>query len=304
MGRLRDGRILRALSAAAGTAAFIAIAIAVNGSISFHIATLHVRAHRVTTAAVAVLALSLLTIAVAERGALRMTLSWWWTALERKAHAAALILAVLALIIGINWGTWAAGGSDSYCYLNQAELFARGEVRDVEPLATDPSWPGSPAAFVPAGHSATPGVPGAFVPICPAGYPLLLAGARLLGGRYAMFIVTPVFGALAVWLAFVLGRRLAGPPAGALAAALALTSPIFLYQVVQPMNDVVATSLWMAALTLALRPGCRDSSRAVGAGLLCGAAVTVRPNLVPLAAVVALCAASSARRDDARGARG
>jgi hypothetical protein len=177
--------------------------------------------------------------------------------------------------------------------LNEAELFARGELRDIEPLATDPSWPGPPASFVPTGHSPCSETPGAFVPICPAGYPALLAAARVLAGRRAVFWITPIFGALAVWLAFVLARRFAGAAAGVLAAALTVTSPIFLFQVVQPMNDIVAAALWLGAIAIATRGSGGAARRAAFSGLVAGAAVTVRPNLLPLAAVVGLCVASN-----------
>jgi len=204
----------------------------------------------------------------------------------------------MALLVGVNWGTFAAGGSDSYCYLNQAELFGRGMVRDSEPMSVEPGWTGSPDAFVPVGHNPSPDVPGSFVPMCPAGYPLLLAATRLTLGRDAMYWVTPVFGALAVWFAFVLGRSLGSPAGGILAAALTLTSPIFLYQVVQPMNDVVAAALWAAALSAATRAGGSDRTRFLSSGVLAGMAVTIRPNLVPLVAAVALCAmAFAAKRD-------
>ena len=56
--------------------------------------------------------------------------------------------------------------------------------------------------------------------------------ARLVFGRTAMFWVTPVMGGIAVFLAFVLGSRLAGKLAGLLAALLTASSPVFLYQIV------------------------------------------------------------------------
>ena len=67
------------------------------------------------------------------------------------------------------------------------------------------------------------------------------------GGRDAVFLVVPVLGAAAVWLMFLLGSRVAGPTAGALAAVLFAASPIFLFQVVQPMSDVPATAWWLLA---------------------------------------------------------
>ena len=285
---LRDGVLLRALLAIAAALLFVAAAVTITGDISFRAGPLPVRAHNAAGPFAGALVL-VLSAWIAARSDLRKSLAWWWAFIERRAALMALALASLALMIGMNWGTFAAGGSDSYCYLNQAELFARGEVRDFEPLATDPAWPGSADAFVPVGHNPSPAMAGSFVPMCPAGYPLLLAMTRVAAGRSAMFWVTPVFGVMCVWFAFVLGSRAGGPAAGILAAALTLTSPIFLYQVVQPMNDVVAAALWAAALACATWPKVCDRSRALLSGLIAGTAVTVRPNLLPLAGAMALC---------------
>ena len=52
-----------------------------------------------------------------------------------------------------------------------------------------------------------------------------------------------------------------------------------LYQVVQPMNDVTTAALWMATFVALLR------RRWALAGVCCGLALLVRPNLLPLALV-------------------
>ena len=48
--------------------------------------------------------------------------------------------------------------------------------------------------------------------------------------------------------AFAIARQLAGGMAGATAAILTATSPIVLFQVVQPMNDMLTAALWLAAV--------------------------------------------------------
>jgi hypothetical protein len=70
-------------------------------------------------------------------------------------------------------------------------------------------------------------------------------------------------------------------------AALLTTSPIFLFQLVQPMSDVAVTAWWLVALLLALSsvPGAP-----VASGVAAGLAVLTRPNLAPLAGIVALVA--------------
>ena len=287
--------MIRGAVAVAAAAWCVAAAVWLTGGLSFRLGSVPLRSHSPLPSLVIAMAATLLVL-FARRDVRRDALTWWWDVIERRPPIGAAILAIAAVAIGVSWGTFAAGGSDSYCYLNQAELFARGDVHDAEPMAADPAWPGTPAAFIPAGHSAVPSRAGALAPICPAGYSLMLAGARLAFGREAMFWVTPLMGGLLVWLTFVLGRSLDGGATGLLAALLTLTSPIVIYQVVQPMNDVPAAALWCAVLVVASR---RSSSAApqsrfswdtgpLVTGLLSGAALTVRPNLLPLAALIGL----------------
>ena len=204
------------------------------------------------------------------------------------ARALAAIAAMAAAMAGVVWGTHAAGGQDSYSYLSQAELFASGRVAHTERLAAVAPWAYLADAFVPVGHVAAAGRVGASVPMCSAGYPIAMAAARLVGGRRAMFAIVPLCGAAAVWLTFVLGSRVAGPQAGAIAAMLLAASPTFLYQIVQPMSDVPATAAWVGALVAATHPRFATSpGLTLAGGFITGLAILVRPNLVPLAVVVA-----------------
>jgi len=209
--------------------------------------------------------------------------------LVRDARWIAAAAAVAAAAAGFAWGTYVAGGSDSYCYLSQAELFASGHIVNVQAIAAKAPWARGTEAFVPVGHVRAFSPPGATVPMCPPGYPMLMALARTVGGRAAMFAVVPLLGALAVWSTFVLGRRIAGPAAGALAAILLAASPPFLYQIVQPMSDVPASAMWAVALVAITDRRFSSSSRsAILGGIATGAALLIRPNLVPVAAVAAL----------------
>lgn len=209
----------------------------------------------------------------------------WWSALERCAAIVAGVAAAATLAVGVWWGTYVAGGPDSYCYLNQAELFVSGRVRDPQPIIQDAPWPERIHSVVPVGHVPAPAGDLAAVPMCPPGYPAMLALARIIGGRTAMFWVVPILGGLAVWWTFLIGRRIAGPIAGAIAAVLLAASPAFLYQVVQPMSDVPAAAAWAVALVVALQsPGFRQ---ALLCGAATGAALFIRPNLAPLGLVTA-----------------
>jgi asparagine N-glycosylation enzyme membrane subunit Stt3 len=207
----------------------------------------------------------------------------------RDARWIAATVAIAAAAVGFGWGTYVAGGSDSYCYLSQAEIFATGHIVNLQPIASIAPWGQGANAFVPTGHVPAFSPAGATVPMCPPGYPLLMALARTVGGRPAMFAVVPLLGALAVWSTFVLGRRIAGPAAGALAALLLAASPPFLYQVVQPMTDVPASAMWAVALVAVTDRRFTLSARGAGlGGIATGAALLIRPNLVPVAAVAAL----------------
>ncbi len=207
----------------------------------------------------------------------------------KVAAALAATAAICAAFAAAIWGTHVAGGPDSYCYLSQAELFASGHVAHVEPLASLAPWPGGAESFVPVGHVPAARAIGGSVPMCAPGYPIAMAGAWLIAGRLGMFAIVPLCGAAAIWLTFVLGRRLAGAGAGSTAAILLAASPAFLYQVVQPMSDVPAAAAWVGVLVAATSPGfTRSFASALTAGILCGVAVLVRPNLAPLAVVAAL----------------
>jgi hypothetical protein len=284
--------LARGLVAGAAVSLVLAVVTLAFGGLSIAVGPIVVRSHGVVRPTLAAAVLMIIAASMG-RDPVKDALTWWWSAIHRYALAGAAVASLAVVTMGIVWGSFVAGGSDSYCYLNQAELFARGMVRDVEPLSDDKSWPGSPWSFAPAGHVPSLGQRVYLVPICPAGYPLLLAAARVTGGRTAMFWVTPFLGGVTVLLVFVLGRRLAGPAAGLLAAVLVAASPTLLYQVMQPMNDVPAAAFWCAAFIAASSDWRHASAtrNTLAAGLLTGLALTIRPNLVPLGAVTALMAA-------------
>jgi hypothetical protein len=186
-----------------------------------------------------------------------------------------------AAAVALRFGSFVAGGSDSYCYVHQAERWASGRLLEPEPLALDAPWPDATLTFAPAGHVPSPIVKGAIVPICPSGLSLLMAPALAVGGRTAMFAVVPLCGVLIVVATFLLARR-SGDGVGLASAAVTAASPIFLFQIIQPMSDVPATAFWLMALALAMR-----TQPAAAAAGLCGAiAILIRPNLVPLGFVI------------------
>ena len=194
----------------------------------------------------------------------------------------ALTASLVALVFAIAWNTRAAGGSDSSCYVLQAQAFAGGRSALEPPLRE--AAPGlSPLALAPIGFVPAPAPPHHAVPICAPGLALVMVPA-VLAGRDAVFFVVPVFAALAVWCTFLLGRAVDDDVTGACGAVLMACSPIFLYQSVQPMSDVPAAALWLAALVL-LGPSTGSSAddgsrgRQIVAGVCASAAVLMRPNV-------------------------
>jgi bacteriorhodopsin-like protein len=191
----------------------------------------------------------------------------------------AIVAAIALAAVGVVRGTYAAGGSDSSCYALMARAFASGELQPSSALESHVPWPDASRTFAPGGFVPSQSNPSAAAPVCAPGFSLLLAPVGKVGGPAALFSATPVAGALLVWLAFLAGRALAGPLAGAMSATLVATSPIVLFQVVQPMNDITTAALWMAVYVASL------SRRWALAGVCCGLALLVRPNLLPLAIV-------------------
>src|SRR5436190_11245448 len=137
--------------------------------------------------------------------------------MTRILHAAAIAAAAAVFVVGVRWGTQAAGGSDSSCYMNEARLFSRFSTHIDAPLAAEAPWPRAAWTFTPAGHLPSPARAGAIVPMCPPGLPIVMAIAHWVRGD---LLVVPALGALAVWLAFLLGREIDGPLTGVASAVL------------------------------------------------------------------------------------
>ena len=193
-------------------------------------------------------------------------------------------------IAAIAFGTFAAGGSDSYGYISQAELLADGKLTYTVPRNPAFTWPDVPRTLMPLGY--TRGTrPDTLAPIYAPGLPLLMAPLAMLHPN-AVFLLVPLCAVAAVFLCWRLGRHLGEAAAGALAATLLALSPTFLYQAVQPMSDVPVTACWLGALLVARR---RTRFAAPLSGLLASLAILIRPNLAPLAMFVV---AASAMHED------
>lgn len=194
---------------------------------------------------------------------------------------AACLLAAIVVIVGIRYGARAAGGSDSFGYVSQAELLARGQLTfelswtEQVPLASQ-VWP-----FTPLGYAHVFDGP-AIAPTYAPGYPLLMAAARRLGGACAMFLVVPLCGGLLVLLTYGIGRTVASAAVGLTAALLLATSPAFLRMLVQAMSDIPSAAAWACAVYGVTR---RTTRGALAAGIATSVGILIRPNLAPVAAV-------------------
>jgi hypothetical protein len=194
------------------------------------------------------------------------------------------VLVTLAAVVGsLSGNSWTAGGADSYPYVTQADLWLRLDLKIPAPIADAVPWPNGLATFTPFGYRAAPNQ-AALVPATGPGLPLLMALLKSVAGHCAAFLVVPFTGGLLIWATFAIGRRLGSDVIGLGAAWLVATSPTFLMMSKSPMSDVPAAAFWAQATSWALGASLVS---AVGAGLSASVAILIRPNLVPLAAVIA-----------------
>lgn len=208
--------------------------------------------------------------------------AWSWINSANAAVFVTTIAIVWTLVTGMRFGTFAAGGSDSYCYVSQAHLFANGKLTDDVALRPEFTWRDADVSLIPLGYRPA-AAPGRMVPVCPPGFSLLMAAARPFGDR-AMFVLVPVFGAVILLCTAAIGRQLGQQLAGAAAALLLSFSATFLLMLFAPMSDVPATAFWLAALAVVFSRT-ESAIAPAGAGVLVGLAILTRPNLAPLTAI-------------------
>jgi hypothetical protein len=208
-----------------------------------------------------------------------------WLARPVWPRVVAAIAAAGALVAGIGWGSFIGGGPDASGYVSQADMWVRGVLTLPPPDWARSApwsygvWSSSPIGYGP-NHTGD-----AIAPMYSPGLPMMMALFQFAGGPDAVYYVVPLLGAVAVWGSYLLGRRISGDWAGAIAALLLACSPPFLWMIVQPMSDVPVTACWAMAFVFAFRHRPLD---ALAAGAATAAAVLIRPNIVPLAICPAL----------------
>jgi hypothetical protein len=191
------------------------------------------------------------------------------------------LAAMVALYVGIHYGSFAAAGSDSYGYVSQARFWLNGIPRIQQPWVLDFPWEHRDWIFSPLGYR--PFSPdGTIVPTYPAGLPLMMAAFLGVFGANGPFYVVPLVAALTVWFTYMLGREATGSrTVASLAAALLVPSPAFLTHIMVPMSDVPAAAGWTLVAVLALK------QKPLAAGIVSGLALMIRPNLILLTLVPA-----------------
>jgi hypothetical protein len=198
------------------------------------------------------------------------------TALDRRASAAAALLAVTIAAVSAIFGSHVAGGADSSGYLSQSRLWAAGRITMAAPVIADRPWPERGRLVSPLGYRPT-GVVDELGPTYAPGLPWLMAAAAVVAGDAGRYVWTPLLAGLLVWGTFRLAAG-AAPPSAALAAALLVAgSPPVLFEATQTMSDLPVAAVWTWVLVWGRRPGWRATW---GAGLVAAVALLVRPNLV------------------------
>jgi hypothetical protein len=201
---------------------------------------------------------------------------------SRIGTAAAICLAAVTVYAGIHWGSTVGGGADSYGYVSQAGLLRQGRLTIEMELARPSPWPGAIETWAPLGYRPALDRRDAIVPLYPPGLPMLMAIAQAVGGFCAAFVVVPLCGGLVVLVTYQLGQRTYGDAVISTAAAmLVAASPIFLYQLMNPMTDVPVTAAWALATLLVA------AEWPLAAGAAAAVAILIRPNLVPLVVILA-----------------
>jgi Dolichyl-phosphate-mannose-protein mannosyltransferase len=193
------------------------------------------------------------------------------------ALAASLYFAML-----VSHASYAAGGSDTSGYMNEARMIRRGEMqRPMEMMQRLRPGPMFAPAFAPLGF--TPAVDDStmMVPTYPPGLPMQSALLGLLfGWGRAPFLVAAIAAMIALVFLYLTARELGLPRLwSAGATAILGVSATFLCYALQPASDGVATAWTLVAIYCALR-GRRDPRFAMAAGVAWALSVAVRPTNV------------------------
>jgi hypothetical protein len=220
-------------------------------------------------------------------GSLRDVASWGRRLVTIDHRALAGVLAASVLVVGVSYSPTAVGGADAYGYVSEADLWMHGWPEIDQPWIRAVPWPRGDWTFSPLGYRPRDldGRGTVLVPVYAPGLSLLMAAGKWIGGQEGVFWIVPIGGALLVLATYGLGRRLSSSAAGLAGAWLVATSPVVIFMLMTSMNDVPVAAAWAWAFYFLLGEG---AASATAAGLAAGLAILIRPNLVPLAAIMGL----------------
>lgn len=171
-----------------------------------------------------------------------------------------LLLTAVAFLIYAFFRSRYVGGCDGWAYLSHAHLL-RGLDVGLRGSLDPAQYPALvPLCYELAGHNVVPGMP--------PGYSFELAAGGLVR---AEFLVSPLVGALTVWLIYALGRRHAQRALAVLVATLWASSPIVIWGATSIMGDL------SAACGLLMTEALLESGRLRSAGFALGASAGIRP---------------------------
>jgi hypothetical protein len=194
-------------------------------------------------------------------------------------------LAILTTCVSFVTNYGVAGGSDSYGYVSQADLWLKGDLTVEQEWLRGAPWPFAIHTASPLGYRPSPAGGLVSVPTYGPGLPLLFAGGKAVFGQCGIVMVIATMAGLLVAATFWVGRRIASPQIGAAAAWLMATCPVVLFMMASPMSDVPAAALTTLAVYFCLR---RSAPAALLAGTFMAAVILIRPNLTPLGSAFAV----------------
>jgi hypothetical protein len=181
--RLDLGRVLAALSAIATA---WAAAVWFTGGFTFGAFGLHFSSHdAVRPLILALVFLVLHGVTVGRAELIRETAA----VVRRCSHVPGLVVALAVVItaFGATWTSRAGGGSDSYGYVSQADLWLNGQLKTPQPFALQVPWPRGPMTFVPIGYRLSDRGH-SIAPLYAPGLPMLMAVAKRLAGHCAILL--------------------------------------------------------------------------------------------------------------------
>ena len=212
--------------------------------------------------------------------------------LLRKNWFGILVIALVLLYgaILINYTTFAVRGPDSTGYANLAYSLQHGPIAQPVPLIKEFDLPPDYApAFLLRTYLLLPDAT-RMAPFYPVGLPLhMMLFSLVFGWQSGLYLVSPVFAALSVFLFYLLGKEIGLTRKYASAATILFAfCPTLIYQSLQVASDVPAT-FWTLATILAAFRSQKNEHWSLLAGAAFGLAFLIRPTSVLLLLPLAFC---------------